>query len=57
VFIGDLSDNEYGFQLTTGKLLWTNKGTSSILSSTAVSDGMIFYGDNGGSLLAFAPSS
>jgi outer membrane protein assembly factor BamB len=57
VFIGDLSDNEYGFQLTTGKLLWTYKGTSSILSSTAVSDGMIFYGDNGGSLLAFAPSS
>ncbi len=54
LFVGDLTDYEYGYRLSDGALLFTQTVAGKIEASSAVSDGMLFFATTGGYLDAFS---
>ena len=56
VFVGSEAGGEHGYNLSDGSLVFSVSTGHKIVSSAAVSNGMLFFGDYSGHLFGFAPA-
>jgi outer membrane protein assembly factor BamB len=57
LFLGDVAGGEDAFALSSGKELLSINTGSGIDDSAAVSDGVLYFGDNSGTIYAYAPTA